>query len=74
MGHGKHLQTFAGGELMIRNLQFAIKSFLLLGFLFGVIERVIIFTQDNLLVSSELAQLTLVILCIVGLLFLYAED
>lgn len=58
---------------MIKNLQFAIKTLLVLGFSFGATERASIFMQDNILVATELGQLVLVALCLVGLLFLYIE-
>lgn len=59
---------------MIKNFQFTIKTLLLLGFLFGATERTFTFMSDRLLIATELGQLVLVSLCIVGLLFLYIED
>jgi hypothetical protein len=59
---------------MIKNLQFAIKTLLLLGFTFGATERTGVFMQDNLLVATELSQLILVVLCIVGVLLLCIND
>lgn len=59
---------------MIKNLQFAIKTLLLLGFTFGATERTAVFMQDNLLVATELSQLILVVLCIVGVLLLCIND
>lgn len=58
---------------MIKNFQFTIKTLLLLGFLFGATERTFTFMSDKLLIATELGQLVLVSLCIVGLLFLYIE-
>jgi len=58
---------------MIKNFQFTIKTLLLLGFLFGATERTFTFMSDRLLIATELGQLVLVSLCIVGLLFLYIE-
>jgi hypothetical protein len=58
---------------MIKNLQFAIKTLLVLGFSFGAAERTSVFMRDNTLVATELGQLVLVALCLVGLLFLYLE-
>jgi hypothetical protein len=59
---------------MINNLQWFIKTSLLLGFLYGSLERTSVFMSDNVLVATEIAQLVLVALCLVGIMFLYIKD